>query len=188
MAFSSEYSSTHPQKQFRWQILQALSITFNQHFPQALLTPPAAMLSQNGVHHKMPHEASCSSQVNPFSTATNINPPFAIITPIYGHESPAPLCWGGPLHRTPPTTAAENVNLIKPLDDAIMSRRNDPLPERTLSQYSGDPLQWHQDYGQCKSAIDYQPLTVDVKLTYLKTLVKGKATTAEVDLAYCGAM
>ena len=57
-----------------------------------------------------------------------------------------------------------------------------------LSKYNGDPLQWHEWYGQFKSAIDSQSLTDDVKLTYLKTLVTGKAKTAIVEFAYCCAM
>ena len=46
----------------------------------------------------------------------------------------------------------------------------------------------HECYGQFKSAIDSHSLTDDVKLTYLKTLVIGKAKTAIADFAYCGAM
>ena len=54
------------------------------------------------------HAANCSNQVNPFSTATNIDPPFVtpINPPMYGHTAPAPLCWGGQLHPTPPAPAA----------------------------------------------------------------------------------
>ena len=43
-------------------------------------------------------------------------------------------------------------------------------------------------YGQIKSAIDLQLLTDDVKLTYLKTLVTGKAKIAIAEFAYCGLM
>ena len=127
------------------------------------------------------HAATCSNHVNPFSSATNIDPPFvkSIIAPMYGHIAPAPLCWGGPLQ-------PENANLFKAF--AITSKRNDPLPEWKLSQYSGGPLQWHEWYGQFKSAIDTQSLTDDVKLTYLKTLVTVKAKTVISEFAYCGAM
>ena len=98
------------------------------------------------------------------------------------------MCWGGPPHPTPPAPASENASLIKAFTDALSSKRNDPLPEWKLSQYSGDHLQWHEWYGQFKSAIDSQSLTDDVKLTYLKTLVTGKAKTAIAEFAYCGAM
>ena len=136
------------------------------------------------------HAATCSIPVNPFSTTTNIEPPFVtpVIQPTYGHTAPIPLCWGGPPHPTPPASASENASLIKAFTDALSSKRNDPLPEWKLSQYSWDPLQWHEWYGQFKSAIDSQSLTDDVKLTYLKTLVTGKAKAAIAEFAYCGAM
>ena len=131
------------------------------------------------------HAANCSIPVNPFSTTTNVAPPFVtpVIHPTYGHTAPIPLCWGGPPHPTPPAPASENASLIKAFTDALSSKRNDPLPEWKLSQYSGDPLQWHEWYGQFKSAIDSQSLTDDVKLTYLKTLVTSKAKTAIVEFA-----
>ena len=136
------------------------------------------------------HAANCSIPANPFSTTTNIAPPFVtpVIHPTYGHTAPIPLCWGGPPHPTPSAPASENASWIKAFTDALSSKRNDPLPEWKLSQYSGDPLQWHEWYGQFKSAIDSQSLTDDVKLTYLKTLVTGKAKTAIAEFAYCGAM
>ena len=49
------------------------------------------------------------------------------------------------------------------------------------THYSG--IEW---YGQFKSAIDSQSLTDDVQLTYLKTLVTGKAKFATAEFAYCG--
>ena len=136
------------------------------------------------------HAATCSIPVNPFSTTTNIAPPFVtpVIHPTYGHTAPIPLCWGGPPHPTPPAPASENASLIKAFTDALNSKRNDPLPQWKLSEYNGHPLQWHEWYGQFKSAIDSQSLTDDVKLTYLKTLVTGKAKTAIAEFAYCGAM
>ena len=89
------------------------------------------------------YAANCSIPVNPFSTTTNIAPPFVtpVIHPTYGHTAPIPLCWGGPPHPTPPAPASENTSLIKAFTDALSSKRNDPLPEWKLSQYSGDPLQ-----------------------------------------------
>ena len=137
------------------------------------------------------HAASCSIPVNPFSTTNNIAPPFVtpVIHPTYGCTAKVPLCWGGtPPHPTPPAPASENASFIKSLTDALTRKMNDPLPEWKLSQYNGDPLQWHEWYGQFKSAIDSQSLTDDVKLTYLKTLVTGKAKTAIAEFAYCGAM
>ena len=88
------------------------------------------------------HLATCSIPVNPFSTTTNIAPPFVtpVIHPTYGHTAPIPMCWGGPPHLTPPAPASENASLIKAFTDALTSKRNDPLPEWKLSQYNGDPL------------------------------------------------
>ena len=52
------------------------------------------------------------------------------------------------------------------------------LLEWKLSQYNGDPFQWHEGFGQFESAIDSATLTDDVKLTYLETLVTGKTKAA----------
>ena len=77
---------------------------------------------------------------------------------------------------------------IQDLALLLASTKKDHLPEWKLAQYNGDPIQWHEWFGQFKSAIDSAPLTDDVKLTYLKTLVTGKAKTAIADFAYCGTM
>ena len=98
------------------------------------------------------------------------------------------MCWGGPPHPTPSAPSLDSVDLIKQLADAITCKKNDPLPEWKLSQYNGDPLQWHEWFGQFKSAIDSQSLTDDIKLTYLKTLVTGRAKTAIAEFAHCGVM
>ena len=88
----------------------------------------------------------------------------------------------------PVPSIADNASLIKELADAITSKKNDPLPEWKLADFTGDPLQWHEWHGHFKSAIDSQSLTDDVKLTYLKTLVTGKAKIAIAEFAYCGLM
>ena len=173
--------------------MQPSSTTFNRTYPPGTADPTVIhpILQMSAQHNpNSNHAANCSIPFNPFSTTTNIAPPFVtpVIHPIYGHTAPIPLCWGGPPHTTPPAPASENASLIKAFTDALTSKRNDPLPEWKLSQYNGDPLQWHEWYGQFKSAIDSQSLTDDVKLTYLKTLVTGKAKTAIAEFAYCGAM
>ena len=118
-------------------------------------------------------------QAIPFSSSTCIAPTFVtpIIPPTYGATVPNPLCWGGPPYPTPSAPSLDSADLIKQSAEAITCKKNDPLPEWKLSQYNGDPLQWHEWFGQFKSAIDAQSLTDDVKLTYLKTLVTGKAKT-----------
>ncbi len=83
---------------------------------------------------------------------------------------------------------------MRDLVDLLTVSRKDPLPEWKLPAdpripgLNGDPLLWHECYGQFKSAIDSQRLRDDVKLTYLKTLVTGKAKTAILEFDYCGSM
>ena len=124
-------------------------------------------------------------QANPLSSSTGTAPTL-IIPPTYGATVPNPLCWGGPPHPTPSAPSLDSADLIKQLAEAITCKKNDPLPEWKLSQYNGDPLQWHGRFEQFKSTIDAQSFTDDVKLTYLKTLVTGKAKTAIAEFAYYG--
>ena len=100
-----------------------------------VIHPILQMSAQNNPNSN--HAANCSIPVNPFSTTTNIAPPFVtpVIHPTYGHTAPIPLCWGGPPHTTPPAPASENANLIKAFTDALTSKRNEPLPEVV-------PIQW----------------------------------------------
>ena len=163
------------------------------NLPQSTANPAIShpILQLNAQQNPNGNQAlTCSIPINPFSTTTNIAPPFVtpVIHPAHGHTAPIPLCWGGPPHPTPPAPASENASLIKAFTDALTSKRNDPLPEWKLFRYNGDPLQWHEWYCQFKSAIDSQSLTDEVKFTYLKTLVTGKAKTAIAEFVYCGAM
>ena len=116
-------------------------------------------------------------QANPFSSSTGTVPTFVIpiIPPTYGATVPNPLCWGGPPHPTPSVPSLGSADLIKQLADAITCKKNYPLPEWKLSEYSGDPLQWHEWFGQFKGAIYSKSFTNDVKLIYLRTFVTGKA-------------
>ena len=162
---------------------------------------PAPLINPHiSTSHRSPHAQAAAGaqnyvtsdfmQANPFSSSTGTAPTFVtpIIPSTYGATVPNPLCWGSPPHPTPSAPSLDSADLIKQLADAITCKKNDPLPEWKLSQYNGDPLQWHEWFGQFKSAIDAQFLTDDVKLTYLKTLVTGKAKTAIAEFAYCGVM
>ena len=71
---------------------------------------------------------------------------------------------------------------------ALSVSKKDPLPEWKLAQYDGNPLQWHEWFGQFCSTVDAASLSDDVKLTYLKTLVTGKAKSAIAEFAYSGRM
>ena len=75
---------------------------------------------------------------------------------------------------------------IQDLALLLASTKEDHLPEWKLAQYNGDPNQWHEWFGQFESAVESAPLTDDVKLTYLKTLVTDKVKTAIADFASCG--
>ena len=94
-----------------------------------------------------------------------------------------------------PTTAQSTVHLTTPtavtvqdIAQLLTAAKKDHLPEWELEQYNEDPLQWHEWIGQFRSAIDAAALSNDVKLTYLKTLVTGKAKIAIAEFAYCGTM
>ena len=75
------------------------------------------------------------------------------------------------------------------LDEVLASNRKDPLPEWKLSDYDGNPLEWHKWIGQFRSVVNsLTTLPDDVKLTYLKTLVTVKINMAIADFAYSGRM
>ena len=74
------------------------------------------------------------------------------------------------------------------LVQALSVSKKDPLPEWKLAQYDGNPLQLHEWFGQFCSTVDAASLSDDVKLTYLKTLVTGKAKSAIAEFAYSGRM
>ena len=65
---------------------------------------------------------------------------------------------------------------------------NNPQPEGKFFQCEGDPLHWHDWFGQFVSAVDSARLSDDFKLTYLKNLVTGKAKIVISEFAYSGVM
>ena len=101
-------------------------------------------------------------------------------TPVSNTNVPAP-CLQTPSH---------NGNGLSPADVAqlIAATRKEPLPEWKLPEFSGNPLQWPEWFGQFKSAVDSATLTDAAKMTYLKTLVTGKAKAVIEGFAYCGSM
>ena len=66
-----------------------------------------------------------------------------------------------------PLSTRELVNIL-------MHSRKDHLPEWKLTQFDGNPLNWHESFGQFVSTVDSAILSDDESLTYLKTLVVGK--------------
>ena len=128
---------------------------------------------------------SGAQQENLVATTSNVVPGLAtpVFQPTYPYIGPTSLSWSGPHVSAPAPLIPDNASLIKELADAKTSKRNDPLSECKLAEFNGDPLNWHEWYGQFKSAIDSQSLTDDVELTYLKTLVTGNvgATSNELE-------
>ena len=88
------------------------------------------------------------------------------------------------LQRAPQPQAVTLNDLVQ----ALSVSKKDPLPEWKLAQYDGNPLQWHEWFGQFCSTVEAASLSDDVKLTYLKTLVTGKAKSAIAEFAYSGRM
>ena len=81
-----------------------------------------------------------------------------------------------------------NVVTLEDLKEVLTFNRKDPLPPWNLRKYYGCPLQWFEWIGQFRSAVDSENLSDDVKLHYLKSLVKDKAETAMAEFAYSGTM
>ena len=126
--------------------------------------------------------------VNPPSV-TDIGGVTATSLPTYSAPTVVTTTPFVPLQASAPPQATPQTNLtVQDLAQLLASSKKDHLSEWKLAQYSGDPLQWPEWFGQFKSAIDSAQLTDDVKLTYLKTLVSGKAKSAIAEFAYCGSM
>ena len=79
----------------------------------------------------------------------------------------------------PATTPAVTVQDLAQL---VTVPKNDHLSDWKSEHYNEDPLQWHEWIGQIESTIDSALLSNDVKLSYLKPLVTGKAKAAIVEL------
>ena len=76
---------------------------------------------------------------------------------------------------------------VRDLTEVWASNRKVPLAEWLLSKFDGKPFEWHECTGQFRSAVDSQSiLSDDVTLTYLKTLLTGKAYLVIAVFAYSG--
>ena len=92
-------------------------------------------------------------------------------------------------HRPVEDLSSSNATLtMNDLAKLLTVSRKDPLTEWNFSTFDGNPLHWHEWYGQFKSAVDQAVITDEVKMTYLKTLVSGKAKIAIEGFAYSGAL
>ena len=181
--------------QHRPSIVNQNTTTVNSLPPNvhAHIAPSSTYVPPRTYHNSPPlidMQSPLGAQQENLIATTNVVPGLAtpVFQPTYPYVGPTPLSWSGPQVSAPAPPIQDNASLIRELADAITSKRNDPLPEWKLAEFNGDPLKWHEWYGQFKSAIDSQTLTDDVKLTYLKTLVTGKAKIAIAEFAYCGLM
>ena len=141
------------------------------------------------------HKPTYAAPTVPVTTGGTVFyvPPATVTTPMV-YSTAQPTTSRGPTAATfvpagtsttmQPSTAGFTIQDLA----LLASTKKNHLPEWKLAQYNGDPIHWHEWFGQYKSAIDSAPLTDDVKLTYLKTLVTGKAKTVIAEFAYCGAM
>ena len=66
----------------------------------------------------------------------------------------------------------------------LMHSRIDHLPEWKLTHFDGNPLNWHEWFGQFISTVDSAILSDDENVTYLKTLVVGNAKSAIAEYSY----
>ena len=74
------------------------------------------------------------------------------------------------------------------LVNILMQSRKDHLPEWKLTQFDGNPLNWHEWFGQFISTVDSAILSDDEKLTFLKMLEVGKAKSAIAEYSYSGVL
>ena len=100
-------------------------------------------------------------------------PPPLITTPAVVGASTQPSSWlpssiaasfiPPPVTTVPPTSST--CFTLPEVAQLLASTMKDHLTEWKLSQYNGEPVQWHEWFAQFKSAIDSASLSDDVKLT-----------------------
>ena len=105
-----------------------------------------------------------------------------------------PDCHGNSSSYTPPTPGnSPGADVERPLStprlvNILMHNRKDHLPEWKLTQFDGNPPNWHEWFGQFISTVDSAILSDNEKLTYLKTLVVGKAKSPIAEYSYSGVL
>ena len=114
--------------------------------------------------------------------------------PLHANQPFVPDCHGNSSSYTEPTPGkSPGADVERPLStrelvNILMHSRKDYLPEWKLTQFGGNPLNWHEWFGQFISTVDSAILSDDEKLTYLKTLVVGKAKSAIAEYSYSGVL
>ena len=86
----------------------------------------------------------------------------------------------------PITSSGSKLITYQDLAEGLTLSQKGPLPEWKLSSFDGNLLQWPEWFGRFKSAIDAKVISDDVKLTYIRTLVSGKAKNAIAEFADSG--
>ena len=150
---------------------QSTSVNVNTSVPVSAATVGGTTYYQNLIS-----STSVSAQVLSPASA----PGYAMPTLPY-YSFPPPMV-------NPAMLQAPSTVTMKDLAELLTLNKKDLLPDWNLAKFNGNPLQWHEWYGQFKSANDSQALSDDIKLTYLKTLVVGKAKDAIAEFAFCGKM
>ena len=141
------------------------------------------------VPNAMTTQTLASPLYQPVPTSVHQPPLFPYSVPIMTPQAARPTHnVAAPLAAPVPHQTLSGSLTAQQAVELIAATRREPLPEWKLSSFDGDPLQWPEWIGQFRSAIDNAVLTDDVKLTYLKTLVTGKAKSVISGFAYCGKM
>ena len=100
--------------------------------------------------------------INPTSMTTVSAPNSTLVPSTFPTIPSTGTQFAPPTFITAPQPATNSFT-VQDLAQLLASSKSDHLPEWKLAQ--GDPLKWHEWYGQFKSAIDSAPLTDDVKHT-----------------------
>ena len=87
-----------------------------------------------------------------------------------------------------PGAQVERTLTTRELVNILMHSQKDHLLEWKLTQFDGNPFNWHEWFGQFISTVNSAILSDDEKLTYLKTLVVGKAKSAIAEYSYSGVL
>ena len=93
-----------------------------------------------------------------------------------------------PIPGNSPGADVERPVSTRELVNILMHSRKDHLPEWKLTQFDGNPLNWHEWFGQFISTVYSAILSDDEKLIYFKTLVVDKAKPAIAEYSYSGVL
>ena len=146
------------------------------------LNPPTVNFSPNSFYLTQPSNVQPSSSGGTTFYVGDLN---AVDAAIYSKPLMAPYTNENKQYG-PITSSGSKPITNQDLAEILTLSQKGPLPEWKLSSFDGNPLQWPEWFSQFKSTIDAKVLSDDVKLTYLKTLVSGKAKYAIAEFAYSG--